>query len=777
MASLLFGDLCSTRRGKELFFCFMQAKEILFSSYSDQLICKALSYLSVNLVPCTDPELDYFQQKLSSRFYPFGLISEHNLLCLRTFLQANRGIQLSILNIDNQAHLQALATQSSSMSPHYLPLQSNQLGQVKPTFQLSEPGRFDENFSDTDPNFICKRPRIHVPTSVGVVQPSVRRRTSDNPVSPTESRSESPLFSLLQEPETSVATTTLGDPTNQLVSRTLAKSNVNQLSAQDIPNDSSVQQNSLESHLTPLNQPVDPDPLLPESIDGTSSIEIDSFKESTKSSRTAVTLSESEMSPQLRLDLDEIRKFYSLPINLNRDGGVLQDVSIGKMLERIKGFLWFLKKVKGVEPALTYCINPEVLQQFVEFMMKNRGIKAITCSRYVTSLISACKVPLVSTQDEQKEESLEKIRAIQRQLERLSRQEKIDSDSLNPQTDKVVYSELLELCREFKWEVSEKTGADRARSCMNLCLLLMYCAVNPGRVKEYISLRIYKDQSGDQLKDQNFIWFKEDGGIVLLENNYKTRNTYGLNTTDVSSVTYLNYYLRLYKSKMRSLLLHGNDHDFFFVAPRGNRFSHASYNYYISGLFEKYLSRRLTTVDLRKIVVNYFLSLPESGDYSLRESFATLMKHSIRAQQKYYDERPLTQKKERALDLLTSVASRSLDEDEPEIVSDEDQEGYLDCLPVPGDFVALVAANSTEKVPEVFVAKLLRLSEDKKTAYLADFAEEEPGRFKSKAGKSYRENTSSLIFPIDIVFSHSDGLYELRTPKIDLHLVTVQKKS
>ena len=124
----------------------------------------------------------------------------------------------------------------------------------------------------------------------------------------------------------------------------------------------------------------------------------------------------------------------------------------------------------------------------------------------------------------------------------------------------------------------------------------------------------------------------------------------------------------------------------------------------------------------------------------------------------------------RALDLLTSVASRSLDEDEPEIVSDEDEEVYLDCLPVLGDFVALVAANSTKNVPEVFVAKVLRLSEDKKTAYLADFAEEEAVRFKSKAGKSYKENTSSLIFPIDIVFSHWDGLYELRTPKIDLHL-------
>ena len=76
---------------------------------------------------------------------------------------------------------------------------------------------------------------------------------------------------------------------------------------QDIPADSSI---------PPLNQPVDPDPLLPESIDDTSSIEIDSFKESTKSRKT-VTLSKSELPPQLRLDLAEIQKFYSLPINYN----------------------------------------------------------------------------------------------------------------------------------------------------------------------------------------------------------------------------------------------------------------------------------------------------------------------------------------------------------------------------------------------------------------------------------------------------------------------------
>ena len=48
--------------------------------------------------------------------------------------------------------------------------------------------------------------------------------------------------------------------------------------------------------------------------------------------------------------------------------------------------------------------------------------------------------------------------------------EKIDSGSLNLEAEKVVYSESLELWREFKWEVLEKTGADRAQSCMDLCL-------------------------------------------------------------------------------------------------------------------------------------------------------------------------------------------------------------------------------------------------------------------------------------------------------------------
>ena len=62
---------------------------------------------------------------------------------------------------------------------------------------------------------------------------------------------------------------------------------------------------------------------------------------------------------------------------------------------------------------------------------------------------------------------------------------------------------------------------------------------------------------------------------------------------------------------MRPCLLNGKGHDYlFFVNPRGNAFSQASYSNYMSALFEKRFSHRLTTADLRKAVMAHSLSLP-----------------------------------------------------------------------------------------------------------------------------------------------------------------------
>ena len=483
-------------------------------------------------------------------------------------------------------------------------------------------------------------------------------------------------------------------------------------------------------------------------------------------------LKESEMSSDLLSLMQQLKNFYSRDINLRREGSALQESTLSKMVERISAFFWFAKRVKGIEPSLSLCGDPSTIQEFIQFATEKRKIKAVTASRYISAFLNAVK--FLNAQAGERgaigESSMAQMRSLQRQLEALARKERLFKQAATPLAErKIVYPEILELCRELKWQVQELTGLERARCAMDLCLLLMYCAANPGRAKEFVTLRLYAGQTTEDLRDQNFICFGEDGSVVLLEGDYKTKYAYGPSRTDLTQLPFLTYYIDLYRQKFRPQLLMGNAHDFFFVAKNGAPFSSGSYSHYISALFEKHFSVRVTTNDLRKCVVDYFLSLPESGDLALRESIASVMKHSLRTQKRHYDQRPLCEKKVRAIDFLGDMTSRAICEDEVHVLSDEDQDGFVEVQPSNGELVALVAADSTISVPSVFVAKVLRYSEDHKTVFLADFEEVEPCKFKLNAGKSYRETAKSIIYPVDIVYLHASGVYELRTPKSDIH--------
>ena len=488
--------------------------------------------------------------------------------------------------------------------------------------------------------------------------------------------------------------------------------------------------------------------------------------------RKSHVLTHSEMTPQLRSDMKKVRRFFSQELNLNRQGGPLQPSTLNKIIERVAGFLWYVKYVRDLEPGLSLCGNPSLVQEFIQFVTEQRNLKAITASRYISSFLSVVKV---LNADEHSSSvcmvSIEKLRTIQRQLETTAKKQRLAVQATKPYADKkIVYPEILELCRELKWRLDELSGIDQARCGMNLCLLLLYCSANPGRVKEYVTLRLSSGQSPEQCRDQNFICFNDqDDTVVLLEGDYKTKSTYGPNYTSLTELPFLTYYLKLYRQTFRPKLLMGKTHDYFFVNQKGSPFTEASYSNYISTLFDKHFSVKLTTNDLRKCVIDYFLSLPQSGDYSLRESLAAVMKHSVRTQKRHYDERPLAEKKARAIDFLGGMASRAMESEEIEILSDEDDDGYLETLPSNGELVALVASNSTLSNPEVFVAKVLKFSQDRKTVFLAHFTEVEPCKFKLEAGKSYRESAKSIIYPVDIEYHYSSGIYELRTPKLDIH--------
>ena len=773
--SFLFGNLCARKRGKELFYCFLEAKEKLFSSVNDNNLRTAIHFLGIIFLTCTEEEYIFFQQHLPSEFAPFLLLSEQNLLRMYRL----------ILDFRETANFDFRFPRASSYQwKSNLALGNSQSAVMSPTASseacLSQ-GRVGEwvsecyesnnsKFNDRGELRNKSNDVLHLANDslVGENDCIIEHGASNSKID--SNRSCDKLVSPVE-----------GEPSTSGYQFPFAASC--QAKSSFLPlgnNDTDISMNQADScenkgteygkssSNVATNVPNASNPVVHSSV--TSPVSVDNGIE--KKKKTLLSLGESDMSPSLRSELGKVREFYSLQINCDRAGNAMQKVTIDKMLERVCALLWFVKNVKGIEPSLIHCADAQLVQEFVQYMMHKRGNKPVTCSRYLTAFLNISKASLDSHERKEENdlsESLEKIRAMQRQLERLSRKERVDDLARKPQEDKVVYSELLELCRELKWEVSEMTGTSQARSCMNLCLLLLYCSANPGRAKEYITLRIYQNQCSEESKDQNFICFNEDGTVILLEDSYKTRCTYGPNRTDLTPLTFLTYFLKLYYSKMRPRLLIGKEHDYFFVNPRGDAFSQASYSNYISALFEKHFSRKLTTADLRKAVVTHFLSLPQSSDYSLRESFATLMKHSVRTQKRYYDERPLAQKKSRALEMLGSFASRSLDEDSVEIVSDEDDNGNIEFLPAQGEFVALVAANSTETSPEVFVAKVLRLSEDRKTAYLSEFEETEPGKYKLNAGKSFKEAVNALIYPVDIVYLHTNGVYELRTPKIDVH--------
>ena len=700
-----FCNLHAIRRGKELFYCFSEARRNLFSAFADDYLNNVARFLGIEFSPCNEEESSFFLRFIPSQFgAPLLLISEQNLSRLR-------GALLNSSARECTAYKFPLVQQSSGSTAFFPDTE------YRPWRFQSMPG-------------VVK----------GLGDGGVTTFPVDKPCGSIGSGSfSSETFEAVQtEEKDGVATSeeALGDISSSTLGPSVAISKDEAASSSTAPG--------------------------------------------SETKKNTWTLAEEDMSPKLRSDLSEIRKFYRLELNMDRDGGALQSATIDKMQKGICKLMWFVKKVKNVEPDLSCCSDPKLVQEFVTYMIDTRGIKAITCSRYITAFINAAKVPLSSVEKLERQDltaSLEKIRSVQRQLERIARKEHVDELAKKPAMDKIVYAELLELCRELKWEVNEKSGQAQARSCMHLCLLLLYCGANPGRTKEYITLRIYQNQSDQECQGQNFIHFSEDGSVVLIEDAYKTRPTYGPNRTDLTPLAFLTYYLQIYRTKMRPLLLAGKEHDFFFLNSRGDPFTHKSYSNYVADLFEKYFSLRITTADIRKAVVNHFLSLPQSSDSTLRESFATLMKHSVRTQKRYYDERPLAAKKSKAIDLLSSMASRSLEEDGVEIVEVEDEHLNLELLPLPGDFVALVAANSSEESPEVFLAKLLRLSEDKKTAFLAEFSEVEPGKFKLAAGKSYKEALDALVHPVDVVYLHSNGVYQLRTPKIDIHHQVYKEKS
>jgi hypothetical protein len=95
-------------------------------------------------------------------------------------------------------------------------------------------------------------------------------------------------------------------------------------------------------------------------------------------------------------------------------------------------------------------------------------------------------------------------------------------------------------------------------------------------------------------------------------------------------------------------------HDFVFVTRHGTPFTANYFSDFLSTLLFRHTGQRVATNILRSSFVTHFYSSEEAQDPVMRESVATVMRHSVDQALRVYDRRSTASKKHKGLQLLAS---------------------------------------------------------------------------------------------------------------------------
>ena len=472
--------------------------------------------------------------------------------------------------------------------------------------------------------------------------------------------------------------------------------------------------------------------------------------------------------------VSEMKAFYLAEFNHKRRSPRMTESTWSKHLERLIVFLAYCVTTLKLKPALSLVDDLVIVEGFVNYLKKNRRVQNSTAARYLHSLLTAAKFIHAddSRSDYEQVASVSDIRSLRNQLEKAHRLTR------RAPSVKLLWPQFQEVVRSLHCKYEEASGLARARLHMNFTMLLLF-AVNPGRAKELRTLRLLTERRGEHgiqelVKDfpegENAVIFSCEGPVWLIEHGYKTASKYGPSVVrfDTAEYQFVTFHLQEYKGVSRPRLLSEDKHDYFFVNKRGTQFkSSGSFSRYLSRIFQEHLGFPCAINEMRHSLVEHFRSSPESSDIRLAESLARVCKHSLRTQINIYDRRTETERRSQALSYLNRSAVNFI-LDEPPSSPTDDSDREADDLPSPGEMCALVPSDASQKDPAVFLAKVLKYTADGKSARLAWFKEiaTRPTFYEFQTGSDvWEEKTSSLIYPVDVVFHRQDGTYELRTPK------------
>ena len=489
--------------------------------------------------------------------------------------------------------------------------------------------------------------------------------------------------------------------------------------------------------------------------------------------------------PSVVKRLSEMKEFFQSDLNSKRRQSKMSDVTWTKNLERLVIFLVYCARTLNLELRLELVENMSIVESFIKHIKHRRRVKNNTAALYVSSFITASKFLHASESRKNYDavDSISDLRALQNQL---NREHAVLESSKGPENRRLFWPQFQELTRSLHQQYEDETDVrQKARLHMDFTLLLLF-AINPGRAKEFRTLRIAKDipeEEVDQLvrklpSGENRIVFAKNGLTHLVEKGYKTVKRYGPNVIEMSEFHFVDFHLKRYVERSRPKLIpRGCTHDVFFVNNRGSPFrSPGSFSTYLARIFRENLGFHCTMNEMRHALVENFRSSKDSSDVQLAESLARVCKHSLRTQIKVYDRRSQHERTKRALHYLNQSAVNAIVDDIPATScnADEKEDGSEEerDLPTPGEICALIPADARPSSPEIFLAKVLKYSSDGQSVRLAwlERIEGKPNHYKFQVGHSvWEEKVSSLIYPLDVCYNRDEGSYELRSSKKEIY--------
>ena len=506
-----------------------------------------------------------------------------------------------------------------------------------------------------------------------------------------------------------------------------------------------------------------------------------------KGGKSRYTLPEEHITPELRKELQTMRSFYmSAPINPERQGPQLKDSTFDKIEERILGFLGFARaRNPAVGLSLRLACDKDMIESFVDYLTKTRKLMASTVARILSVIQNVIQFVVRDKNDRENLPASISLTNMKRQLcreetyERKRKRESFDS----PKGKEFFFGNIVDVLRQLREKFHNSSGLKCSRYLHDFTLLSLYIRALPGRCKEIRTLLLIDNSESDEpfsiRNDEtlNALVFEYDGGIHLIESDFKTVRTTGPSRIELTDDEWLVYFLKLYAVEHRPALLLGHDHRYFFCNKTGDAFlGNGSLSKYLGDLFERECAIRASTTKMRHAIVTHFMNLPDSENIKLRESLASLMKHSVRHQQNTYND----QRRQSRVEMGRKFMRNAILDFDPSDTEEGDVEAIKSCseqlsenvtddtdlLPLIGQHCALLDPASTgPKNAFIFLAKVVRYTPDRKRVCLQELEKVSGSEnlYRIKLSSTWWENVECLCFPIDIVFVASENAYHLRT--------------